>query len=355
MIDSNLSYLHSSTKINPHLKNKNLKTFHDVYENQNTDNNNNNLQARSQESSPQLSTTDSRIPILPNESSSNSDETTSISETTSSELDANSCKGLSRNKNYGKSNINITTIAANPANRKNHQVYRNLTFNGKTNCHDHSSSYLPRAKKAHASHSVKIKGYMDYNHHNHNLYGDTSVISTSQNNNSKLNYFNIFEKKKTGNVESIQPENLTETGANSILQNSEKATTLNTQDITNIINKFSGLENMISGEKDYNHKLEDSNNDNNNNNKNENLKQLKMTEKQLEKKLEDLNDEPTISRIQKIKYIILMMIIFVLISLAVFGAIVYLKRVFDNRKMATDVQDSNFVDFFNTDKRADFH
>lgn len=277
----------------------------------------------SQESSPELSRTDSKLPILPMETNSGS-SSSGTSDTSGSELDASSVKALSRCKhNSGNNRPAITTIAANPLNNKKHQIYRNLTFNGKSN----DTKFLPREKRQHAK-SVRITGI-------HNPYGDSSTLEESLSP-SKINYFSFFDnEKKTGNVGQVFPDTLVETRGNTdtSMKTDEKATTLNTQDITNIINKFATDQSS---------------------NKKENLKKLKMTEKQLEKKLEDLEDEP-LTRIQRVKYIILMLIVFVFISLAVFGAIVYLKRVFDNRKMATDVQDSNFIDFFNTDKTADFH
>ena len=78
------------------------------------------------------------------------------------------------------------------------------------------------------------------------------------------------------------------------------------------------------------------------------------TNQQLKEKLEELEDGP-LSRERRIKYLVLMLIVFVCVSIAVFGSVVYLKNVFDKRKLATDAQDSRYIEFFNGDKNTDLH
>merc|ERR1712150_267850 len=81
------------------------------------------------------------------------------------------------------------------------------------------------------------------------------------------------------------------------------------------------------------------------------LAELSLSEKKLEEKLTDLENEP-LSREKRIKYLVLMLCVLVFISISVFVSVVYLKNVFDKRRIATDAQDSNFIDFFNSDKNT---
>jgi len=76
--------------------------------------------------------------------------------------------------------------------------------------------------------------------------------------------------------------------------------------------------------------------------------------KKLSDKLDELQAEP-LAKERRIKYLVLMLIVFICVSVAVFGSVVYLKNVFDKRKLATDAQDSRYIEFFNTDKNTDLH